>query len=151
VNASIQGTWTGTATSLSASGTCLADNFQPLTVPVRWIFQQTGGSFTAMETLNNAITCPFTGTVSGNTVTFAPGLARSPAGCGDQDLPCISTRGGIQLVHAALQASRSIETGTVNGSQMKLAGTSIWKVTDVQTGAALGEFQVTGSQDLQKQ
>ena len=32
-----------------------------------------------------------------------------------------------------------------------LAGTSIWKVTDVRTGAALGEFQVTGSQDLLKQ
>jgi len=73
-NASIQGTWTGTATSLSASGTCLADNFQPLTVSVRWLVQQTGTSFTASETLNNAITCPFAGTVSGNSRGKPPAL-----------------------------------------------------------------------------
>jgi hypothetical protein len=119
-------------------------------VPVLWVVQQAGASFTATETLNNAITCPFTGTVSGNSVTTTPNLSHPPAGCGDQTIPCIATNGAIQLVHATLQASRSIQTGTVSGNQMKLMGTSIWKVTDVGTGKDLGEFQVQGSQTLQK-
>jgi hypothetical protein len=146
--ASIQGRWLGTATSLSASGTCLADNFQPLTVPARWVIQQQGTTFTANQTLNNGITCPFRGTVTGSTVTFFPETG-GPASCTVQTLACRSAP--QRLLRMELSTSEAFLVGTVSGDRMTTSGTSTWRVTDARTGQFVGNFVVRGAQELARQ
>ena len=72
------GTWSGTASTVSARGTCLAEGFLPVTVPVIWTMRQNGTSVVGVEQLNVAQTCTFSGTVRGNTVSFVPLLFRRP-------------------------------------------------------------------------
>jgi hypothetical protein len=146
--ASIQGTWLGTATSLSASGTCLADSFQPLTVPARWVIQQQGATFTASQTLNNAITCPFRGSVSGSTVTFFSENG-GPAACTLQTVACRSAP--QRQLRMELTTSEVLLVGTVSGDRMTTSGASTWRVTDARTGQLVGNFVVRGAQELARQ
>jgi len=146
---SIQGIWTGTATSVSASGTCLADNFHPATVPVRWEITQSGADFIGTQTLNNAITCPFFGTVSGSTVLFFPLASSSTPACTVQSVVCPSNPGRVLKIE--LHTDRTLQTATVTGNRMSASGSAVWRVTDVQTGQLIGEYTVQGTQSLQKQ
>ena len=146
--ASIQGTWVGTATSQSASGTCLANGFRPLTVPAKWVFQQTGSTFTGQQTLNNVVTCPSRGTISGSTVTFFVDPS-GPASCRTQTIVCSSAP--QKPLRMDLYTDRVMQVGTLTGTRMSALGSSVWKVTDIQTGQVLGDFEVRGTQDLQKQ
>jgi hypothetical protein len=146
---SIQGVWVGTATSLSASGTCLADNFHPVTVPARWEIAQSGAVFTAFQTLNNAVTCPFTGTVSGSTVTFLAQPSGTTPACTVQSVVCPNNPGRVLTIE--LQLTQSLLTATVSGNKMSPTGTAVWRVTDSQTGQLVGEYRVQGTQSLQKQ
>ena len=146
---SIQGVWVGTATSLAASGTCLADNFHPLTVPVRWEIAQSGSVFTAQQTLNNAVVCPFTGTVSGATVTFLAQPSSTTPACTVQSVVCPNNPG--RVLTSELQLSQSLQTATVVGNKMSPTGTAVWRVTDAQTGQLIGEYRVQETQSLQKQ
>lgn len=143
-NANIQGVWFGTASSLSARGTCLADSFLPVTVSVAWTIRQTGSSFTATQVLNNAQVCAFTGTVRGNTVTFQPDLPRSDAACDVQNLACT----GLRPVRIELSTSRSTMTGVVDGNRMTITSNTVWRAFDSNTGNSLGDYEVTGRQDL---
>lgn len=144
----LQGTWVGTATSLSASGTCLAENFHPLTVSARWAIQQNGSSFTGQLTLNNAITCPFKGTVQGSSATFFADVGGASF-CTVQARPCPGAP--ERPLRLELRLNLPVQVGTINGNRMTATGTSTWRVTDLQTGQVLGDFKVTGRQDLQKQ
>jgi hypothetical protein len=146
---SIQGVWVGTATSLSASGTCLADNFHPLTVPVRWEIAQSGSIFTALQTLNNAVTCPFNGTVNGATVTFLALPSSSTPACTVQSVVCPDNPGRVLTIE--LQLNQSLQTATVSGNKMSPSGTAVWRVTDAQTGQLIGVYRVQETQSLQKQ
>jgi len=146
---SIQGLWVGTATSLSASGTCLADNFHPLTVPVRWEIAQSGSVFSAQQTLNNAVVCPFSGTVSGATVTFLAQPSSTTPACTVQSVVCPDNPG--RVLNMELQLTQSLQTATVSGNKMSPTGTAVWRVTDAQTGQLIGEYRVQGTQSLQKQ
>ena len=83
-NAMIQGIWTGTAASTSASGTCLANDFHPIPVAVRWQFVQNGTSFTGTEVVNDAQVCTYHGTISGTTVTFLADANNASAFCTTQ-------------------------------------------------------------------
>lgn len=145
---SIQGTWVGTASSLSASGTCLADNFGPLTVPARLVFQQTGSTFTGTQTLNNVVTCPIQGSVRGSSVTLSPTTGGAPF-CTVQSIACSSAP--QRPLRMELRLDRSNLTGTVNGDRLTASGTSVWHVTDAGTGQSLGDYEVRSSQDLRKQ
>ncbi len=146
---SIQGVWVGTATSLSASGTCLAANFHPVTVPVRWEIAQNGSAFSAQETLNNAAACPFTGTVNGSMVTFLALPSSTTPACTVQSVVCPDNPGRVLTME--LQLNQSLLTATVSGNKMSPAGTAVWRVTDSQTGQLIGEYDVQGTQSLQKQ
>lgn len=146
--ASIQGTWLGTATSVSASGTCLADNFRSLTVPVRWVIQQNGASFTGQQTLNNIITCPFRGTVGGASATFFLDTGGATV-CTVQTIVCSSAP--RRALRMELRTDRSIQVATVVGNRMSASGSSVWRVTDAQTGQLIGDYEVRGTQELQKQ
>lgn len=145
---SIQGTWVGTATSVSASGTCLADGFRSLTVPLKWVIQQNGATFTGQQTLNNVVTCPFRGTVNGAEVTFLAD-AGGPAVCTVQTIFC--SNAPRRTLRIELRTDRAIQTGTVAGNRMSASGSAVWQVTDAQTGQAVGDYEVRGSQDAQKQ
>lgn len=145
-NANIQGTWSGTASTVSARGTCLADVFQPVTVPVVWTIRQTGASVTATEVLNNAQVCAFTGTVRGSSVTFAPDLRNSDAFCSVQNLACP----GPRAVRIELRTSASTFLGTVDANRMRIDTLSVWRVTETSTGNTLGDYELTGRQDLQR-
>jgi hypothetical protein len=143
----IQGVWAGTASSQSARGTCLADSFLPVTVAVVWTIQRTGDtSYTATEVQNNAQVCAFTATVRGNTVTFQPDLARSQGVCGVQNLACTGNR----PVRIELSTSRSTMTGVVDGNRMTITSTRVWQATDTNTGNSLGDYEVSGRQELQR-
>ncbi|HEY2292036.1 MAG TPA: hypothetical protein VGM86_15155 [Thermoanaerobaculia bacterium] len=146
---SIQGVWVGTATSLSASGTCLADNFHPLTVPARWEITQSGSSFAALQTLNNAVTCPFSGTVNGSMVTFLAQPSSTTPACTVQSVVCPDNPG--RVLNMELQLTQSLQTATVSGNKMSPTGTAVWRVTDAQTGQLIGEYRVQETQSLQKQ
>ena len=143
-NVNVQGVWTGTASSLSARGTCLADSFLPVTVSAVWTIQQTGASITATEVLNNAQVCGFTGTVRGNTVELQHDPSRSQAVCSVQNLACTGTR----PVRIELSASRTIVVGFVNGNRMTITSNTVWRATDVNSGNSLGDYEVTGRQEL---
>lgn len=145
-NANVQGVWTGTASSLSARGTCLAESFQPVTVTVIWTIQQTGSAVIAVEVLNNAQLCAFTGTVRGDTVTFLPDLPRSQGVCSLQNLACT----GLRPVRIELSTSRSTMTGVVDGNRMTITSNTVWRAFDGNTGNSLGDYEVTGRQDLQR-
>jgi hypothetical protein len=145
---SIQGTWVGTATSVSASGTCLADGFHPLTVPAKWVIQQNGDNFTGQQTLNNVATCPFRGTVNGAQVTFYPEAGGS-AFCTVQTIFCPSAP--QRMLRMELRTDRAIQAGTVAGNRLAASGSSVWHITDARTGQAIGDYEVRGTQDLQKQ
>ena len=145
-NANVQGTWVGTAATISARGTCLAEGFLPVTVPVIWTMRQSGTSVVAVEQLNAAQTCAFTGTVRGNTLTLALDTRNSEGGCSHQNLACAGTRAvEIELVPAS-----TTFTGTVDVNRMRIDSVSGWRVTETSTGNNLGEYQVTGRQDLQR-
>ncbi len=146
--ASIQGTWVGTATSVSAMGTCLADNFRPLTVPARWVIQQTGSVFTGQQTLNNIVTCPFRGTINGSSVTFLPD-AGGPAFCTVQTTACPSAP--RRTLRMELRIDSAIQTASVSGTRMSASGTAVWRITDAQSGQSIGDYEVRGTQDLQRQ
>lgn len=146
---SIQGLWLGTATSLSASGTCLADNFHPSTVPVRWEIAQSGSVFTAQQTLNGAVVCPFSGTVSGSTVTFLAQPSDTTQACTVQSVVCPDNPSRVLTME--LQLAQSLQTATVSGNKMSPSGTAVWRVTDAQTGQLIGEYRVQETQSLQKQ
>lgn len=143
-NANINGFWSGTASSLTARGTCLADDFRPVTVAVDWTIRQTGDSFTATEVLNNAQVCAFTGTVRGDRVTFRPDLSRSQGACGLQNLAC----SGLRPVQIELSTSRTEMIGIVDGNHMTITSTAVWRAFDRQTGNSLGDYEVSGRQDL---
>lgn len=140
----INGFWSGTASSLSAQGTCLADEFLPVTVPVDWSIRQTGSTFTATEVLNGAQVCAFTGTVRGDRVDFRPDLGRSQGVCGLQNLACP----GLRPVQIELSTSRSDMIGDVDGNRMTITSTMVWRAFDRETGNFLGEYEVRGRQDL---
>lgn len=146
---SIQGTWVGTATSLSASGTCLATDFQGITVPARWVIQQSGASFTGTQTLNNIITCPFRGTINGSTVTFFADPA-GPSFCAGGNRTCRSGS-TVRRVRTELRMDRAIQTATVTGNRMSASGTSVARVFDAVTNESLGDFEVRGTQTLDRQ
>lgn len=146
--ASIQGTWIGTASSVSASGTCLANDFRPLTVPARWVIQQNGPTFTGQQTLNNVITCSFRGSVTGATVTFLPEAGGS-AFCTAQTIVCSSMP--RRTLRMELRTDRVIQVATVTGNRMSASGSSTWRITDAQTGQLIGDYEVRGTQELQKQ
>ena len=145
-NANVQGTWSGTASTVSARGTCLAEGFLPVTVPVIWTMRQNGTSVVAVEQLNAAQTCAFTGTVRGNTVTFALEARSSEGTCSRQNLACTGTR----AVEIELLPGSTTFTGTVDGNRMRIDSVSVWRVMETSTGNNLGEYQVTGRQDLQR-
>jgi hypothetical protein len=147
-SASIQGTWTGTATSVSASGTCLARDFRPLTVPAKWVIQQSGATFTGQQTLNNVITCPFRGTVSGSSVSFVPEAGGS-AFCTVQTIICSNDPG--RILRMELRADRAVQAGTVAGDRISASGSSTWRITVAQTGQVVGDYEVRGTQELRRQ
>lgn len=140
----IDGFWTGTASSLTARGTCLAESFLPVTVAVDWTIRQTGGSFTATEVKNGAQVCAFTGTVRGDTVDFRPDLSRSQGVCGHQDLACT----GLRPVRIELSTSRSDMIGVVDGNRMTITSRMVWRAVDRETGNSLGDYEVFGRQEL---
>lgn len=142
--ANINGFWSGTAASLSARGTCLAGEFLPVTVAVDWSIRQTGTSFTATEVLNGVQVCAFTGTVRGDRVTFEPDLARSQGVCGAQNLACP----GLRPVRIELSTARSDMVGIVDGNRMTITSTMVWRAFDRDTGNSLGDYEVSGRQDL---
>lgn len=145
-NANVQGTWVGTASTVSARGTCLAEGFLPVTVSAIWTMRQSGTSVVAVEQLNAAQTCTFTGTVHGNTLDLALDTRVSEGACSHQNLACAGTRAvAIELLPASTNF-----TGTVNGNSMRIDSLSVWRVTETSTGNNLGEYQVTGRQDLQR-
>jgi len=146
---SLQGVWVGTATSLSASGTCLADNFHSLTVPARWEISQSGSDFVGLQTLNNAVTCPFSGAVNGSMATFLALPSSTTPACTVQSVVCPNNPGRVLTME--FQISQSLQTATVSGNKMSSSGTAVWRVTDVQTGQLIGEYRVQGTQSLQKQ
>lgn len=146
---SIQGIWVGTATSLSAFGTCLAEDFRPLTVSARWAIEQNGATFTGRQTLNNVITCPFRGSVNGSAVSFTPESSTPPSFCTVQTVTCSSAP--RRALRMELQTDRAILTGTVSGNQMLTSGTAVWRITDVETGVLVGNYEVLSNQALQKQ
>lgn len=146
--ASIQGTWGGTATSVSASGTCLANDFRPLTVPARWVIQQNGSTFTGQQTLNNVITCPFRGTVNSTTATFFPEAGGSSF-CSVQTIVCSTMP--RRTLRMELRTDQAIQMATVTGNRMSASGSSVWRITDAQTGQVIGDYEVRGTQELQKQ
>ena len=143
-DANIDGFWTGTASSLAARGTCLAQSFLPVTVAVDWTIRQTGDSFTATEVLNGAQVCAFTGTVQGNRVDFRPDLSRSQGTCGVQNLAC----SGLRPVQIELSTSRSDMIGIVDGNRMTITSTAVWRAFDRESGNSLGDYEVSGRQDL---
>ncbi len=143
-NVNVQGVWIGTASSLSARGTCLADSFLPVTVPAVWTIQQTGASVTATEVLNNAQVCGFTGTVRGNTVELRPDPSRSQTVCSLQNLACT----GPRPVRIELNASRTTVVGIVDGNRMTITSNAVWRAVDVNTGNTLGDYEVAGRQEL---
>ena len=143
-NANVQGVWIGTASSLSARGTCLADSFLPVTVPAVWTIQQTGASITATEVLNNAQVCGFTGTVRGDTVEFRPDPSRSQTVCSIQNLACA----GPRPVRIELISSRTTVFGAVTGNRMTITSNTVWRAVDVNTGNSLGDYEVSGRQEL---
>jgi len=143
-NANIQGVWAGIASTVSARGTCLADAFQPVSVPVVWTIRQTGASVTAREVLNNALACDFTGTVHGSSVTFSPDLRTSDALCSTQNLACP----GPRAVRIELRTSVSLFTGSVDANRMRIDSLAVWRVTETSTGNTLGDYELTGRQDL---
>ncbi len=142
----IQGVWTGTASTLSARGTCLADSFQPVTVPAVWTFQQIGSSVTATEVLNNAQVCGYTGTVRGSTVELELAPSRSQAVCSVQNLACP----GPRPVRVELITSRSIVTGAVSGNRLIIVSNTVWRAVEVSTGNSLGDYEITARQELTK-
>lgn len=146
--ASVQGTWVGNATSVSASGTCLADNFGSATVPARWVIQQNGTAFTGRQTLNNIVTCNFRGTVNGATATFFPETGGSPF-CTVQTTACRSAP--RRTLRMELRIDRAILVATVAGDRMSASGTAVWRVTDTQTGQFIGDYEVRATQELQRQ
>ena len=143
-NVNVQGVWIGTASSLSARGTCLADAFLPVTVPAVWTIQQTGASITAVEVLNTAQVCGFTGTVRGNTVELQLDPLRSQAVCSVQNLACP----GPRPVRIELIASRTTMVGAVGGNRMTITSNTVWRAVEVNTGNSLGDYEVSGRQDL---
>ena len=143
-NANVQGVWIGTASSLSARGTCLADAFQPFTASAVWTIQQTGSSVTATQVLNNAQVCGFTGTVRGNTVDFQPDLSISQTVCSLQNLSCP----GPRPVRITLSTSQTTTVGVVSGNRMTITSNSVWQAVDVNTGNSLGQYEVSGRQEL---
>ena len=143
-NINVQGVWIGTASSLSARGTCLADAFQPFTVSVVWTIQQTGASVTAAQVLNNAQVCGFTGTVRGDTVEFRPDPSRSQTVCSIQNLACA----GPRPVRIELISSRTTVFGAVTGNRMTITSNTVWRAVDVNTGNSLGQYEVSGRQEL---
>jgi predicted small lipoprotein YifL len=145
-NVNVQGTWVGTASTVSARGTCLAEGFLPVSVPVVWTMRQSGVAVVAVEGLNNAQVCAFTGTVRGSTVTFLPNVQNSDGRCSLQNLAC----SGPRAVRIDLLTGPTTFTGTVNGNRMRIDSLSVWRVTETSTGNVLGEYQVTGRQDLQR-
>lgn len=147
--AQVGGTWSGTAEAHAASGTCLADGFTPLTVPVRWVISQAGATFTADETLNNRVTCPFRGSIVGSVVTFFGDPARGGADCWVQKIFC--PQPPFRPIRTELQTDRALITMTVSGNRMSGAGTSVWRVFDANTGELLGEFRVESRQELTRQ
>jgi hypothetical protein len=147
-SASIQGTWIGTATSVSASGTCLARDFRPLTVPAKWVIQQSGATFTGQQTLNNVITCPFRGTLSGSSVSFFPEAGGSTF-CSMQTIVCSSEPG--RVLRMELRTDRSVQVGAVAGDRISASGSSTWRITVAQTGQIVGDYEVRGTQELRKQ
>lgn len=140
----VQGVWTGTASTLTARGTCLADSFLPVTVAAVWTIQQIGSSITATEVLNNAQVCGYTGTVRGNTVEFQPDPSRSQAVCSVQNLACT----GPRPVRIELITSRTVVVGVVSGNRMTIASNAVWRATEVNTGNSLGDYEVSGRQEL---
>lgn len=143
-NVNVQGAWAGTAASLSARGTCLADSFLPVTVTAVWTIQQTGASITAVQVLNNSQVCAFTGTVSGNTVDFRPDPSRSQTVCSVQNLACP----GPRPVRIELNDSRTTAIGVVDGNRMTITSNTAWRAVEVNTGNSLGDYEVTGRQEL---
>ena len=140
----IQGVWTGTASSLTARGTCLADSFLPVTVTAVLTIQQTGASVTATEVLNNAQVCGYTGTVRGNTVEFVPDPSRSQAVCSVQNLACT----GPRPVRIELNTSLTTAIGAVDGNRMTITSNTVWRAIDVNTGNTLGNYEISGRQEL---
>lgn len=145
-NANVQGTWSGTASTVSAQGTCLAEGFLPVTVPVIWTMRQNGSAVVAVEELNFAQTCTFTGTVRGNSVAFVLEARSSEGACSVQNLACA----GPRAVRIELLPGSSTFTGTVDGNRMRIDSVSVWRVTETSTDNNLGEYRVTGRQDLQR-
>jgi hypothetical protein len=147
--AMIQGTWAGTGSSVSASGTCLANDFHPIPVAVRWQFVQNGTTFTGTETVNNAQVCTYHGTISGNTVTFLVDANNVASYCTTQTTFCSPTPG--RLLRLDLQTAMPVLTTTVAGTQMSGSGTTTWNVTDLTSNSSLGTYAVNGTQSLTKQ
>jgi hypothetical protein len=145
-NANVQGTWVGTASTVSARGTCLEEGFLPVSVPVVWTMRQNGSAVVAVEDLNAALACTFTGTVRGNSVAFTLEARSSDGRCSVQNLACT----GPRAVQIELIPGSTTFTGTVDGNRMRIDSLSVWRVTETSTGNNLGEYRVTGRQDLQR-
>lgn len=143
-NVNVQGTWAGLAATVSARGTCLAEGFLPVTVPVIWTMRQNGTAVVAVEQLNSSQTCAFSGTVHGSSVDLVLVAGSSDGRCSVQNLAC----SGSRAVRIDLIPASTTFTGTVTGNSMRIDSLSVWRVTETSTGNNLGEYQVTGRQDI---
>jgi hypothetical protein len=82
----------------------------------------------------------------GSSVIFAPDLRDSDALCSVQNLACP----GPRAVRIELRTSASTFFGTVDVNRMRIDTVSVWRVTETSTGNTLGDYELTGRQDLQR-
>jgi len=143
----ISGVWTGTATSLADSGTCVAQLSSAGTVPSRWVFTGAAGLFQGTETLNDGLACEFSVSVSGNSVALRVELARSRPECGIQEYRCVPSTERVRL---ELDVDRTTFGGEISGNRMELSGTAVWRAYDVSSGRRLEDYSAPGVQSLTK-
>jgi hypothetical protein len=138
--ASISGLWIGTGTSDSASGTCLADDFQAVTVPVTWSISQQGSSGTATLTVptGNFFSCSYFIAISGSRFSLSYDPSNSSFCSPDETSVCKSG----QRVHWQEETNHLRISGNVYGDTITTTADAVFKVTDPDSGEYLGEFVV---------
>lgn len=140
------GTWEGTSTTISAQGTCLADNYRGASVSARWRFTQTGASATGQLTLNHVVTCQFRASISGSTVSiFAVPTSNS---CTVYTAVCQSSPN--RQLRVEMRTDVPALSGRVVGSNLTLTGPTRARVYEVQTGREIGEHVVNVVHELRK-
>ena len=151
--ASLAGTWTGSATSSSATGTCLAENFRPVTVPVTWRITQSGASILILSETptGNFIVCGWRGIVTGNTFSFEYSRADSHTYCPDPSrLSPNRCSNGTRVMEQPL-TSEWRGSGSVSGNSIEVSSSGPFRVTSAGSGEFLGIFTVYGTVSLTRQ